>query len=58
MGLRHPLPHLRGKAINILRTDGLQVDVLGEDLKSKHFEVISKSNNCLAIYQEFCVLFS
>lgn len=32
VGLRHPLLHLRGKAINALRNDGIPVDVLGEDL--------------------------
>lgn len=40
MGLRHPLEHLRGKAIRALRGEGVQVDVLGEELQSKMFEVI------------------
>ena len=39
MGLRHPLSHLRGNSINILRREQVQVDVLGEDLESKAFEV-------------------
>ncbi|KAG6550147.1 hypothetical protein Mapa_008103 [Marchantia paleacea] len=32
IGLRHPLTHLRGKAIEALRAEGIAVDVLGEDL--------------------------
>ncbi|KAL3699032.1 hypothetical protein R1sor_017054 [Riccia sorocarpa] len=32
VGLRHPLKHLRGKAIQGLRAEGIAVDVLGEDL--------------------------
>ncbi|CAA7396128.1 unnamed protein product [Spirodela intermedia] len=47
VGLRHPLPHLRGKAIHILRTDGLQVDILGEDLQNNIFEEALKS--CLVV---------
>lgn len=39
MGLRHPLKHLRGKAIQALRNEGIQVDVVGEDLQSKLFKV-------------------
>lgn len=39
MGLRHPLEHLRGKAIRTLRGEGVQVDVLGEELQSKKIEV-------------------
>lgn len=39
MGLRHPLKHLRGKAIQSLRSEGIQVDVVGEDLQSKLFKV-------------------
>ncbi|KAM0831925.1 hypothetical protein ACQ4PT_065207 [Festuca glaucescens] len=38
VGLRHPLKHLRGKAIQSLRSEGIQVDVVGEDLQSKLFE--------------------
>ena len=30
VGLRHPLPHLRGRAVAALRAAGLRVDVLGE----------------------------
>jgi diaminohydroxyphosphoribosylaminopyrimidine deaminase/5-amino-6-(5-phosphoribosylamino)uracil reductase len=41
VGLRHPLKHLRGKAIQALRSEGIQVDVVGEDLQTKPFEVIS-----------------
>lgn len=44
MGIRHPLKHLRGNGIRELRSQGLQVDVLGEDLKSKTIEVIYLSN--------------
>lgn len=32
IGLRHPLTHLRGKAIEALRAEGITVEVLGEDL--------------------------
>lgn len=35
VGLRHPLLHLRGKAINALRNDGISVEVLGEDVNEK-----------------------
>ncbi|KQJ99464.1 riboflavin biosynthesis protein PYRR, chloroplastic isoform X2 [Brachypodium distachyon] len=38
VGLRHPLKHLRGKAIQLLRHQGIQVDVVGEDLQSKLFK--------------------
>nr|XP_029117464.1 riboflavin biosynthesis protein PYRR, chloroplastic isoform X3 [Elaeis guineensis] len=38
VGLRHPLKHLRGKAIKSLRSEGVPVDVLGEDLNGKVFE--------------------
>jgi len=31
--------HLRGNAVRALRSQGVQVDVLGEDLKSKITEV-------------------
>jgi hypothetical protein len=41
VGLRHPLKHLRGKAIQSLRNEGIQVDVVGEDLHSKLFKVFS-----------------
>jgi diaminohydroxyphosphoribosylaminopyrimidine deaminase / 5-amino-6-(5-phosphoribosylamino)uracil reductase len=39
VGLRHPLKHLRGKAIQALRSEGIQVDVVGEDLQNILFEV-------------------
>lgn len=39
IGLRHPLQHLRGNAIRAFRSQGLQVEVLGEDLNSKLIEV-------------------
>ncbi|KAJ8768391.1 hypothetical protein K2173_021544 [Erythroxylum novogranatense] len=38
IGLRHPLSHLQGNVVPVLRSQGLQVDVLQEDLKSKIFE--------------------
>ncbi|XP_022746964.1 riboflavin biosynthesis protein PYRR, chloroplastic isoform X2 [Durio zibethinus] len=38
IGIRHPLRHLRGNAIRALRSQGLQVDVLGEDMQSKIVE--------------------
>ncbi|MFS8030496.1 putative riboflavin biosynthesis protein RibD [Helianthus anomalus] len=38
IGMRHPLQHLRGKAIHTLRNEGLQVDVLGEDIRSASIE--------------------
>ncbi|TVU30101.1 hypothetical protein EJB05_21708, partial [Eragrostis curvula] len=47
VGLRHPLKHLRGKAIQALRSEGIQVDVVGEDLQSKTFEEALKS--CLIV---------
>ncbi|KAG6470536.1 riboflavin biosynthesis protein PYRR, chloroplastic-like [Zingiber officinale] len=47
VGLRHPFQHLRGKAIQSLRNEGVQVDVLGEDLQSKIFEDALKS--CLIV---------
>ncbi|XP_006648632.1 riboflavin biosynthesis protein PYRR, chloroplastic [Oryza brachyantha] len=47
VGLRHPLKHLRGKAIQSLRNEGIQVDVVGEDLHSKLFKEALKS--CLVV---------
>lgn len=38
VGIRHPLPHLRGNAICALRNEGVKVDVLREDLQSKIIE--------------------
>ncbi|KAG5549695.1 hypothetical protein RHGRI_014857 [Rhododendron griersonianum] len=45
--LTHPLQHLRGNAIRALRSEELQVDVLGEDLQSKTIEGAMKS--CLLV---------
>lgn len=39
IGMRHPLQHLRGNAVCALRSQGVQVDILGEDLQSKVIEV-------------------
>jgi hypothetical protein len=56
VGLRHPLKHLRGKAIQALRSEGMQVDVAGEDLQNKIFEVtlglyfFPLSFDCLQLY--------
>ncbi|RLM78984.1 riboflavin biosynthesis protein PYRR, chloroplastic [Panicum miliaceum] len=47
VGLRHPLKHLRGKAIQALRSEGIQVDVVGEDLQNILFEEALKS--CLTV---------
>ncbi|KAI7731172.1 hypothetical protein M8C21_012225 [Ambrosia artemisiifolia] len=47
IGIRHPLQHLRGKAIQTLRAEGLQVDVLGEDIRSISIEDTLKS--CLVV---------
>ncbi|XP_015875805.3 riboflavin biosynthesis protein PYRR, chloroplastic [Ziziphus jujuba] len=47
VGIRHPLKHLRGNGIRELRSQGLQVDVLGEDLKSKTIEEARKC--CLLV---------
>lgn len=33
VGMRHPLSHFRGKAIDALRRTGVRVDVGGEELK-------------------------
>ncbi|KAL5836772.1 hypothetical protein ACOSQ3_013941 [Xanthoceras sorbifolium] len=41
VGIRHLLHHLRGKAVCALRSQVLQVDVLGEDLQSKVIEVFA-----------------
>ncbi|RZC63402.1 hypothetical protein C5167_025165 [Papaver somniferum] len=43
LGIRHPLKHLRGNAIRSLRSEGVQVDVLGEDLQSQSIEEALKS---------------
>ncbi|KAL1813368.1 riboflavin biosynthesis protein PYRR, chloroplastic [Daucus carota subsp. sativus] len=47
VGIRHPLQHLRGSAIRTLRSEGLQVDVLGEDLHGKTIEEALKP--CLLV---------
>lgn len=47
VGIRHPLQHLRGNAIRALRSEQLQVDVLGENLQSKTIEEALKS--CLLV---------
>ncbi|XP_051120157.1 riboflavin biosynthesis protein PYRR, chloroplastic [Andrographis paniculata] len=47
IGIRHPLQHLRGKAISAFRSEGLMVDVLGEDLQCKSIEDALKS--CLLV---------
>lgn len=47
VGIRHPLQHLRGKAIQSLRAEGLQVDVLGEDIRTASIEDALKS--CLVV---------
>ncbi|CAN1236128.1 Riboflavin biosynthesis protein PYRR, chloroplastic [Linum grandiflorum] len=43
VGVRHPLKHLQGRAVRALRSEGLQVDVLGEDLESKVVKEARKS---------------
>ncbi|GMI94186.1 pyrimidine reductase, PHOTOSENSITIVE 1 [Hibiscus trionum] len=47
IGMRHPLQHLRGNAIRALRSQGLLVDVLGEDMQSKLVEEARKA--CLLV---------
>ncbi|GFQ00391.1 riboflavin biosynthesis protein pyrr chloroplastic [Phtheirospermum japonicum] len=47
IGMRHPLQHLRGKAVHALKGEGLLVDVLGEDIQSKTIEEGLKS--CLLV---------
>ncbi|KAH6757857.1 cytidine/deoxycytidylate deaminase family protein [Perilla frutescens var. hirtella] len=47
IGIRHPLQHLRGKAVRAFRNEGLLVDVLGEDLQCKTMEESLKS--CLLV---------
>lgn len=38
------MQHLRSHALRAMRSEGLQVDVLGEDLKSKIVEVVTISS--------------
>ncbi|XP_010426181.1 PREDICTED: riboflavin biosynthesis protein PYRR, chloroplastic [Camelina sativa] len=47
VGIRHPLQHLRGSAIRELRSQGIEVNVLGEDFESKVLEDARKS--CLLV---------
>ncbi|KAJ1443570.1 YbiA-like superfamily [Sesbania bispinosa] len=47
IGMRHPLHHLRGNAVRALRSQGLRVDLLGEDLTSKLIEDAQKE--CLLV---------
>lgn len=62
VGIRHPLHHLRGKAIQALRSQGVQVDVVGEDLLGKAFEEALKCclvvNAPLLYRAAYCVPFS
>lgn len=37
--MRHPSKHMRGNAIQALRSEGIRVDVLGEDLQSDVVQV-------------------
>ncbi|GKV40189.1 hypothetical protein SLEP1_g47858 [Rubroshorea leprosula] len=47
VGIRHPFQHLRGNSIRALRSQGLHVEVLGEDVQSKIVEEAQKS--CLLV---------
>ncbi|XP_008443687.2 riboflavin biosynthesis protein PYRR, chloroplastic-like [Cucumis melo] len=47
VGMRHPLQHLRGNAVRALRNQGVQVDVIGEDLQSREIEEAQKA--CLLV---------
>ncbi|KAF7817738.1 riboflavin biosynthesis protein PYRR, chloroplastic isoform X1 [Senna tora] len=47
IGIRHPLQHMRGCAVRALRSQGVHVDVLGEDLRSKLIEEARKA--CLLV---------
>lgn len=59
MGLRHPLQHLRGSAIRALRSENLQVDVVGEELQSKLIEVRGSWEHYLAcLLLEMCPSYS
>ncbi|KAK2974283.1 hypothetical protein RJ640_016769 [Escallonia rubra] len=49
IGIRHPLQHLRSNAIRTLRSERLQVDVLGEDLRTKHMEVDGDENGVVVL---------
>jgi hypothetical protein len=53
VGLRHPLLHLRGKAINALRNDGIAVDVLREDVnEGDRFQVRSPPEVVFSLHTE------
>ncbi|KAL6516796.1 hypothetical protein OROHE_018084 [Orobanche hederae] len=57
IGIRHPLQHLRGKAIRALRGEGLLVDVLGEDIQCRTIEEGLKSCllvNATLLYRAAC----
>ncbi|KAG8380317.1 hypothetical protein BUALT_Bualt06G0003100 [Buddleja alternifolia] len=57
IGIRHPLQHLRGKAVRALRSEGLLVDVLGEDLQCKTIEESIKACflvNAPLLYRASC----
>ncbi|KNA13894.1 hypothetical protein SOVF_112550 [Spinacia oleracea] len=47
VGMRHPSKHMRGNAIQALRSEGIRVDVLGEDLQSDVVQDALKS--CLLV---------
>ncbi|KAH0922343.1 hypothetical protein HID58_022361 [Brassica napus] len=47
VGIRHPLQHLRGAAIREMRSHGIEVNVLGEDVQSKVLEDARKC--CLLV---------
>jgi hypothetical protein len=54
--MRHPLQHLRGNAVRALRSQGVHVDVLGEDLNSKIIEVYLHFSNILALSCDKCAI--
>ncbi|KAL8544694.1 hypothetical protein ACS0TY_005067 [Phlomoides rotata] len=57
IGIRHPLQHLRGEAVRAFRSEGLLVDVLGEDLQCKTMEESLKScllANAPLLYRTAC----
>lgn len=55
IGIRHPSKHLRGRAIQALRSEGVQVDVLGEDLQSDVVEVFFLFDLLFKICYNFCL---
>ena len=54
--MRHPLQHLRGSAVRALRSQGLHVDLLGEDLTSKVMEVCAMHQSSSSSSLPCCVL--